>query len=167
MWIGFTAVGGAPIIPWMNLRIRPASAADVAQVAELAGHLGYSVTEEEVRDRMLLLCGDDHALSVAATPAEGVVGWVEVRLEQTILRRRRCRITGLVVRPASRRGGVGRALLSWAESWARARGCQEVYLTTNVQRADAHAFYEALGWERRKTSHVYARRVGLDVGAGG
>jgi GNAT superfamily N-acetyltransferase len=149
----------------VSLCIRPATAADVGRLTELAGHLGYAVTEEDIRERIVLLRGDDHAVSVAATPAEGVVGWVEVRLEQAILTRRRCRVTGLVVSPAARRGGVGRALLAWAESWARARGCQEAYLTTNVQRADAHAFYDALGWERRKTSHVYVRSVGPEAGS--
>jgi GNAT superfamily N-acetyltransferase len=165
--IGFTAGGRAPILNWVSLRIRPATAADAGRVTELAGHLGYAVTEEAVRGRLVLLRGDDHALSVAATPKEGIVGWVEVRLEQTILTERRCRVTGLVVSPDARRSGVGRALLLWAESWARAHGCHEAYLTTNVRREDAHAFYDAAGWERRKTSHVYVRRVGPGGVAGG
>jgi len=165
--IGFTAGGSAPILNRVSLRLRPATAADAGRVTELAGHLGYPVTEEAVRGRLVLLRGDDHALSVATTPREGIVGWVEVRLEQTILTERRCRITGLVVSPEARRLGVGRALLSWATAWARAHGCQETYLTTNVLREDAHAFYDAAGWERRKTSHVYVRHVGPGGVAGG
>jgi GNAT superfamily N-acetyltransferase len=41
---------------------------------------------------------------------------------------------------------VGRQLLEWAISCAQRRGCKTVQLATDKRRADAHRFYEALGF---------------------
>ncbi len=52
---------------------------------------------------------------------------------------------------SSRRGtGLGQAMLEWAVAECRARGCRMVQLTTDKTRADAHRFYERLGF---KASH--------------
>ena len=51
----------------------------------------------------------------------------------------------------SRRGtGLGQAMMEWAVAECRARGCRMVQLTTDKTRADAHRFYERLGF---KASH--------------
>jgi GNAT superfamily N-acetyltransferase len=62
------------------------------------------------------------------------------------------------VRVASQRrgAGIGRALMQWAIAAAQERGCAVVQLTTNLQRADAHRFYESLGFT---ASHVGMKRV--------
>ncbi|WP_411731284.1 GNAT family N-acetyltransferase [Paeniglutamicibacter sp.] len=43
--------------------------------------------------------------------------------------------------------GLGRVFLEWAIEHARSRGCSLVQLTTDKSRADAHRFYERLGFE--------------------
>ncbi|BCG92359.1 GNAT family N-acetyltransferase [Mesorhizobium sp. 131-2-1] len=53
---------------------------------------------------------------------------------------------------ADRRGErLGQRLLEWAIGQCRKRGCKVVQLTTNKSRADAHRFYERLGF---KASHI-------------
>ncbi|MGW0689986.1 N-acetyltransferase family protein [Streptomyces sp. NPDC002738] len=50
---------------------------------------------------------------------------------------------------ADRRGdGLGRELMKQAVDRARLRGCALVQLTSNKRRADAHRFYESLGFDR-------------------
>ena len=58
-----------------------------------------------------------------------------------------------------RRGeGIGRAMFDWAIEHCRARGCSMIQLTTDKTRADAHRFYENLGFE---ASHIgYKLRLG-------
>jgi GNAT superfamily N-acetyltransferase len=46
--------------------------------------------------------------------------------------------------------------MQWAIAAAQERGCAVVQLTTNLQRADAHRFYESLGFT---ASHVGMKRV--------
>lgn len=58
----------------------------------------------------------------------------------------RAQIEGVRVAEEARSGGVGRRLLEYAISLARARGCHMVQLTTDKQRPRALAFYEKLGF---------------------
>ena len=55
-------------------------------------------------------------------------------------------IESVHVHPDHRGNGVGTALLRAAVEQARALGCYRVQLTSNVQREDAHRFYERLGF---------------------
>ncbi|WP_242679708.1 GNAT family N-acetyltransferase [Paracoccus nototheniae] len=50
-----------------------------------------------------------------------------------------------------RGAGIGRAAFDWAIAECRARGCALVQLTTDRSRADAHRFYEGLGFQ---ASHI-------------
>jgi GNAT superfamily N-acetyltransferase len=50
-----------------------------------------------------------------------------------------------------RGGGIGRAMMRWALDRARDRGCGVAQLTTDKRRAEAHRFYESLGFT---PSHV-------------
>lgn len=45
-----------------------------------------------------------------------------------------------------RGAGAGQQMLEWAVAQCRARGCTAVQLTTDKSRADAHRFYEKLGF---------------------
>jgi GNAT superfamily N-acetyltransferase len=63
---------------------------------------------------------------------------------------------------ADRRGtGIGSRLLEAAVAWAASRGCYRVQLTSHIERADAHRFYEANGFV---ASHVGFKRH-LDDGS--
>ncbi|HEX5478855.1 MAG TPA: GNAT family N-acetyltransferase [Dehalococcoidia bacterium] len=53
-------------------------------------------------------------------------------------------IENVVVREDARRGGIGAALMREAIAAAREAGCYKVALTSNMRRAEAHAFYERL-----------------------
>jgi len=58
----------------------------------------------------------------------------------------RGQIEGVRVAAGERGSGIGRAMLLWAIEECRKRGCGLVQLTSDKRRADAHAFYEALGF---------------------
>jgi len=54
-------------------------------------------------------------------------------------------IPDLIVDPAARRQGAGRALLTEAQRLARERGCWQLTLESGYQRKEAHVMYEAFG----------------------
>jgi ribosomal protein S18 acetylase RimI-like enzyme len=54
-------------------------------------------------------------------------------------------IPDLIVDPAVRRRGVGRALLQEAARRSRAAGCFELDLESGAQRREAHEFYRSAG----------------------
>lgn len=56
-------------------------------------------------------------------------------------------IEGVRVHRDARSGGIGSRMITWAIDYAREQGCGMVQLTTDKSRADAHRFYERLGFE--------------------
>jgi len=63
----------------------------------------------------------------------------------------------LVVEQAYRGGGVGKAMMEAAETWAAEQGFKSVVLGSHVSRLDAHAFYRARGYQCAATSHLVAK----------
>jgi GNAT superfamily N-acetyltransferase len=59
--------------------------------------------------------------------------------------------------------GIGRTLMEWVIEEARRRGAMRVQLTSNLQRTDAHRFYERLGFVG---SHL-GMKLSLDPAASG
>jgi ribosomal protein S18 acetylase RimI-like enzyme len=59
----------------------------------------------------------------------------------------------LVVAPAWRRRGIGRALMEHAIQQARAAGASRIDLTANAQKQAGHALYRALGFRERDTNN--------------
>jgi ribosomal protein S18 acetylase RimI-like enzyme len=57
-------------------------------------------------------------------------------------------ITELYVQPASRRRGVGKALIDEALAHARDLGCTEVHLLVDPKNTPALSFYQAVGFHR-------------------
>lgn len=57
-------------------------------------------------------------------------------------------IEGVRVHSSVRGTGLGSALFAWAHEQGRARGATLVQLTSDKERAEAHRFYEQLGYVR-------------------
>jgi len=55
-------------------------------------------------------------------------------------------LEGWYVAPRARGGGVGRALVRAAETWARAQGCTELASATEIANAASAAAHRALGF---------------------
>ena len=70
----------------------------------------------------------------------------------------RCRpasvVEDVVVDNTLRRRGVGRFMMNFALARARELGCYKLALSSNEKRADAHAFYESLGFARHGVSFL-------------
>jgi GNAT superfamily N-acetyltransferase len=58
------------------------------------------------------------------------------------------RIPVLVVTKEARGMEIGRMLVEAVEEWCRKQGCEIIEVTSNDRRAEAHAFYRHLGYER-------------------
>jgi GNAT superfamily N-acetyltransferase len=65
-----------------------------------------------------------------------------------------CLVESVAVDPASQGVSVGRELIEAAMSIATEAGCYKLALSSNLKREGAHAFYDALGFERHGFSFV-------------
>lgn len=139
------------------ITIRKAGPDDAAAVQSLLTELGYPSPVEEVATRLA---------TMAASPADAVLfahdgplalGLVALHWAPMLtMPRPLARITAMVVHEGARGLGVGRRLVEAGAELAREHGCGTLELTTSLQRADAHAFYEAMGFTRSSLRYVRA-----------
>jgi GNAT superfamily N-acetyltransferase len=135
---------------------RAASLQDVSQLTILCEQLGYPATPAQMLRRLEAIQGArDHAVFVAQAASGPVIGWIHVFVRQLLMVDRHAEIGGLVVLAGQRGCGIGRLLIEQAERWAGDRGCQAVYVRSNVTRVRAPRFYEGIGYEQIKTSRVF------------
>ncbi len=140
------------------LSIRDAQPGDSEEMARLCADLGYPVSPTEMRDRISsLLRRGDHWIAVAPGQESALLGWIAAEHRLTLESGERVEIVGLVIDPAARRQGLGKALVSRAERWAVSRGVSTVFVRSNTARNESHHFYERLGYQRTKTQHAYAK----------
>ena len=64
-------------------------------------------------------------------------------------------VEDVAVDPQMQGRGIGKAMMRFARDVCRDKGCYKLSLTSNQVREGAHAFYEAIGFER----HGYSFRV--------
>ena len=128
-------------------RIREATAADAAVIAELMTQLGYPCMAGEARLRLGYWLGDPASRVLVAERDGRVVGCLSAHavpyLERTGWW---ARIESLVIDEAARGTGAGRALLHTAENVARRWGCLAMEVTSARTRDGAHAFYQRMGY---------------------
>ena len=73
-------------------------------------------------------------------------------------------VEGVVVREDWRRQGIGQKMMGFAMEYCKSRGCYKLALSSNLQREEAHRFYERLGFRKHGYSFVvelspYARSL--------
>jgi GNAT superfamily N-acetyltransferase len=141
-----------------ELRIRPAKSADAPRLAELSGQLGYPATAAQMRQRLRgIKPASQHAVFVAQSGKDGVIGWVHVSRQPLLEVEIRAEVNGLVVAEGQRSLGAGARLLAAAEDWARKHGCKGMSVRSNVIRERAHQFYERNGYEHYKTQKSFRK----------
>ncbi len=146
-----------------GIRVRPATAADVESVLALYAQpdfdAGRVLPADEAR-RVLARFADypDYTLYVAEQSGR-IVGSFALLVMDNIghLGARSGIVEDVVVAPALHDQGFGRAMMAFARARCREKGCYKLMLCSNAKRDRAHAFYEALEFER----HGYSFRVDL------
>jgi GNAT superfamily N-acetyltransferase len=140
-----------------ELTVRRARGADVEVMAELATQLGYDIAPAHI-GRWLAAGAEGRVAFVAAFGGD-VVGWAQAHNMELLQYPRVLEVGGLVVADRVRGRGAGKLLIDAIADWGRRHGHTEIQVRSNVTRADAHEFYEALGFESVKTSHTFSKAI--------
>jgi len=142
----------------VTIAVREAKPNDALALAPLLGELGYPVGAEALAYRMDRLVGRKDHIVLVAEDEIGAVGLLALHVFPLIAYDRDVgMIMALVVTARARGTGVGRQLVERAEEMAKSLGASRLLVTTHVRRADAHRFYERLGFEF--TGRRYVRQI--------
>lgn len=141
-------------------RVRPMTADDLAAVRPLLGQLGYEVAGAELAHRYERVSGSEAHLLLVAVTGSAVTGFLHAFARPALEKPPEVIVQSMAVDETLRRSGVGRALIAAAEAWALDEGLASVALSSQLEREDAHAFYESLGYERVATSGLLRKKLG-------
>ena len=109
------------------------------------------VTEAKERDMYRLFALYDQGKIVAVTGFKPMI---------TLCFGRFVWVCDLVTDKNKRSNGYGERLLSYVHKWAKENGYENVALSSGLQRADAHRFYEEkMGYD--KVSYVFKKTLSL------
>jgi GNAT superfamily N-acetyltransferase len=137
-----------PPPPKPKPEIREAKNSDAPRLVELIAELGHEIDEKAVCKNLKAL-NKTGETPLLATLGKSVVGMVGRHAMVTVHRPAPVgRIPVLVVTRDARGMEIGRMLVEAVEQWCRKQGCQIIEVTSNDRRAEAHAFYRHLGYER-------------------
>jgi len=135
---------------------RPATEDDVAAIVALLADDGLGRGRENPSlpldrrylDAFAALDSDPNQLLVVAERDGAVTGCLQLTFIPGLSRLGmwRGQIEAVRVAASERGTGLGGAMVEWAIARCRERGCGLVQLTTDKTRANAHRFYERLGF---------------------
>jgi GNAT superfamily N-acetyltransferase len=129
-------------------KLRDAKPGDAGRLVELIHELGHEIGEKAARRNIATLKKLGEA-PIVVTLDKKVVGMIGIHRMVTIHRDAPVgRIPVLVVAKEAKGLGLGRMLVDAAEHWCRKKGCKLIEVTSNDRRAEAHAFYRHMGYER-------------------
>ncbi|MFI5567917.1 GNAT family N-acetyltransferase [Streptomyces sp. NPDC051740] len=142
-----------------DLEIRAAVADDVPAIVGMLADDPLGARRESPDDlspyltALERLDADPNQHLVVAVREGRVVGTLQLTVVPGLSRRGATRsiIEAVRVHADERGSGLGSRLVKWAIDTSRREGCQLVQLTSDNTRADAHRFYERLGFT---ASHV-------------
>jgi GNAT superfamily N-acetyltransferase len=137
--------------------VRDARPDDAEAMSRLCAQLGYPPEgATAMAPRLARVQRDPNARVLIAESESGPIGLATIHLRHTMNHEAPiAQLTLLVVDESQRSRGVGHALVTAAEQWARAQGSHRIVVTTALHRADAHAFYERVGY--RHTGRRYGK----------
>ena len=140
-----------------TIELRRARLTDAIELLPLTDQLGYPVEPQVLRGRLEQLVNDPKHFILIAGSDGSAIGWIHVEYRLSLEAGEKCEIIGLVVDDMERRKGIGSRLVAAAIEWASSLKLPLV-VRSNIKRGEAHGFYEALGFDRQKSQHVYALR---------
>ena len=142
----------------MERIIREAALADCSAITRLnREEMGYDYPQEKTFVKLqACLANPAHRIFVAEGGGE-VVGYLHLEEYDVLYAGHMVNVLGIAVSSAWRRQGVGRALLSAGEAWARSKGTVAVRLVSGEARKGAHAFYQNLGYTGNKLQRNFKK----------
>jgi glucosamine-phosphate N-acetyltransferase len=143
----FEAGAGVP-----EVLIRGCELEDFEEVLSLLGQLWSDLELDAAASREVFgrLLEKDNCVLTCAVAEGRVVGFCDFNVRHSLWKQGKLAyVDELVVEEGFRGRGVGAALLAEAARQTRELGCARIELDSALHRAEAHRFYDGLGWERR------------------
>jgi ribosomal protein S18 acetylase RimI-like enzyme len=145
----------------MNLEFRQAKSEDLPEIVRLLADDFLGATRERYENPLPEsyikafeeIEADKNNELIVAEKDGSIAGTLQITFTPSISFQggKRATVESVRVDGKYREQGIGKELMLWAIERAKKENCHILQLTTNADRADAHRFYENLGF---KGSHL-------------
>jgi ribosomal protein S18 acetylase RimI-like enzyme len=139
--------------------IRAVRPSDIECLARLNEQLGYDSDPTRMKVHLKQVAQDPFHHLVVAAHEDVVVGFAHCFERPSVEKGLDLVVQSLVVNSDLRRTGIGRTLMAEVERLAAEKSCERVVLSSRIDRAEAHQFYQKLGYEIVATSVLLAKAV--------
>lgn len=137
-----------------QIRIREATAEDLPTLLNLYSQLGMDDGEILPRQRaetifLRISNYPDYRIYLAETDNEPVGTFALLVMDNLgHMGNPSAIIEDVVVSDSCRGQGIGQKMMAFATDLAQEKGCYKFYFSSNINRIDAHRFYENLGFKK-------------------
>lgn len=144
----------------MTFEIRECRIDDAFDICEInRNDLGYSFsTNETVKNLSVILQKESDKVFVAIADGK-VAGYVHANIYELIYSPKRVNIMGIAVSSGYRKQGIGKALISKVEAWAKENDAKGIRLVSGEHRKEAHCFYQGVGFIKSKTQFNFKKDI--------
>ena len=132
------------------LGMRKAEVGDIEALCDLMAELaGHPLSREDMLDRLEYVEKSDIDFLFVCEEDDRILGLLGFRLRVNLEEVSKFgEISAIVVQPESRKKGVARYMMDYAEKLAEDIGCIGMWLVSGFGREEeAHKFYKRLGYE--------------------
>lgn len=140
----------------MQIEIREYQSSDYPELVTLLQKVYGSTIDKNILEGNYI--SDCRSIIVAVTE-DSLVGCAFEEVQVDYVRPSRVLfVTYVAVDEAYRKHGIGRKLFSFIENSCSEKNCSSIELTSADYRKEAHAFYTALGFTKKKTT-VFIKEI--------
>ncbi|MBM7689372.1 GNAT family N-acetyltransferase [Enterococcus ureilyticus] len=133
------------------MTIREATLEDVEAINQLnTGPLNHEYPLADAKKQLCYLLSSPVNKLFVKELDEKVVGYIQLSEYVSTYAPRLMNVLALVVAEDFHSQGLGKALLDYAEQWAKEQGVKGIRLNSGVERTAAHKFYEKQEYVRVK-----------------
>lgn len=155
---------GKDIFPYIDallyhdLVIREIRADDYKAIHSLNKNgLGYDFSLEKTKEKLQIILSSKADKLFVAESEHTILGYIHLASYECTYADSLKNILAIVVSPNHRGKGIGKALLSKGENWAREEGSFGIRLVSGFDREEAHQFYTACGFTHRKNQKNFIK----------
>ena len=112
--------------------------------------MGYEYPIEDTQANLMRIASNSTDRIYVAVSGDEVIGYIHACDYDLIYAHHMKNIMGIAVSKAWKHKGIGRALLSAVEQWAKETGAKGIRLVSGASRTGAHMFYRRCGYEGDK-----------------
>lgn len=129
-------------------KAKPSDTEDIHYINKTS--LGYNYDLEKQRNKIKKVINDSTQIIFVAAIENKVVGYIHLTNYDVIYADNYKNCLGLAVDNDYKRMGIGSALLSQGEVWAKENGAVGIRLCSGIERESAHKFYLSQGYIENK-----------------